>query len=107
MASLNDPDVRILVRISKDTNQGRFDDALIFTKDEYDALTNQQVKDLATARKDAWLEMMREAKRNPRRITKAEKIAAKEALAATVVQMEEEIANTPDDPLANQAIKGQ
>ena len=66
MASLNDPDVRIQVLIKKDTKHGQFNDALYFTKAEYDALTNREVKDMAAARKDAWVAAVDDASSNPR-----------------------------------------
>jgi hypothetical protein len=98
MASLNDPDVRIQVLINKDTNQGRFNDAMYFTADEYNALSNQQVKDMANARKDAWVRAVKDARDNPRRITKAEKIAAREAQAEQLAALDADIAVTPEDP---------
>lgn len=100
MASLNDPDVRILVLIRKDTNFGQFHDALRFTPNEYAAITNQQVKDMANARKDAWVQAVKDAAQNPRKITKAEKIAAREAEAAQLAALDADIAATPEDPVA-------
>jgi len=100
MASLNDPDVRILFLIRKETNFGLFHDALRFTKDEYDALTNAQVRDMAIARKDAWVRAIKDARDNQRIITKAEKIAAREALAEQLAAADAEIAATPEDPVA-------
>lgn len=97
MASLSDPDVRILVLIHKDTNFGVFNDALRFTRDEYDALTNAQVRELANARKDAWVQTVKDARDNPRHITKAEKIASREVIAAQLLQIDADIAATPDD----------
>lgn len=98
MASLNDPDVRILVLIRKDTNFGQFHDALRFTLDEFQALTNAEVKAMAIARKDAWVQSVKDARDNPRRITKAEKIAARQAQAEQLAALDAEIAVTPEDP---------
>lgn len=97
MASLNDPDVRILVLIRKDTNFGQFHDALRFTMDEYQALTNQQVKDMAVARKDAWVRAVKDAAKNQRIITKAEKIATRAVQAEQLAALDADIAVTPDD----------
>lgn len=97
MANLNDPDVRIQVLIRKDTNQGQFNDALYFTAAEFNALTNADVRALADARKDAWVQAMRDAKQSPRRVTKAEKIAAREALARQLDAADADIAATPED----------
>ena len=98
MASLTNPDVRILVLIDRETNFGRFHDALRFTLDEYQALTNAQVRDMAIARKDAWVQSVKDARANPRRITRAEKIAAREAQAEQLAALDAEIAVTPEDP---------
>ena len=99
MANLNDPDVRILVLIDKETNFGQFHDALRFTLDEYQAMTNAQVRDMAIARKDAWVQSIKDARAKPRRITKAEKIAAREAQAEQLAALDADIAATPEDPL--------
>lgn len=99
MASLNDPDVRIQVLINKDTNQGRFNDAMYFTADEYNALSNQQVKDMANARKDAWVRAVKDAAKNARVITKAEKLAFKAQLDQQLATLTADIAATPDDPV--------
>ncbi len=99
MASLNDPDVRILVLIRKDTNFGQFHDALRFTVEEHQALTNAEVRDMAISRKDAWVQAIKDARDNPRQITKAEKIAARQAQAEQLAALDAEIAVTPDDPV--------
>lgn len=99
MASLNDPDVRILVLIRKDTNFGQFHDALRFTLDEYQGLTNAQVKNMATARKDAWVQAVKDARDKPRRVTKAEKIASRQSQAEQLAALDADIAETPDDPV--------
>lgn len=99
MASLNDPDVRVQVLIRKDTSQGQFNDALYFTAAEFAALSNADVRVMADARKDAWVQAIRDAKQNPRKVTKAEKLAAREALAAQLAATDADIAITPDDPV--------
>lgn len=97
MASLNNPDVRILVLINKETNFGRFHDALRFTKDEFDALTNAEVRDMAIARKDAWVQSIKDARANARKATKAELLAARQAQAEQLAALDAEIAVTPED----------
>lgn len=99
MANLNDPDVRIQFLIKKDTKHGQFNDALYFTKAEYDALTNQEVNDMAVARKNAWVAAVDDARTNPRRVTKAEKLAAKQQMADQLASLEADILATPDDPV--------
>ena len=100
MANLNDPDVRILVLIDKETNFGRFHDALRFTLDEYQALTNAQVRDMAVARKDAWVQSIKDARANARKATKAELLAARQTQAEQLAALDAEIAATPEDPVA-------
>lgn len=66
MATLNNPNVFIQVRIARDTKVGRFRDAMYFSVAEYQALTNQQVLDLAAERAQAWVSAVEEANQRPR-----------------------------------------
>jgi len=97
MASLNDPDVRIQVLIRKDTPHGSFSDALYFTRAEFDALSNQAVRDMANARKDAWVQAVKDASRAvlvaERRV---DKVARREQMAADLAALDAEIEQTPE-----------
>ena len=107
MASLNRDDVRIQVKINKDTPIGKFNDAMYFTKDQFDALTNQEVNDKAQERVQNWRDAVRDARQNARQATKAERIAEREARREAAIaeqealdQLDIEIARMPDDPPA-------
>jgi hypothetical protein len=66
----------IAVRIQKDTNHGQFNDCMYFTPAEYNALTKQQIRDMATARKNDWVDAVQYAINHPYTPTKADKIEA-------------------------------
>lgn len=101
MASLNNPDVRIQVMIRKKTQHGQFSDAMYFSKEEYDALTNQEVRALAEARKDAWVQAVKDASKAVRVAErKADKQARRNQIAADLAALEADIAATPEDEIA-------
>lgn len=90
MASLNNPNVFIQVRIDRETNIGRFQDAMYFTAAEYQALTNQQVIDLAIARAQAWRDAVLAARSDPPRTpTREERLARKAELEAELAAINE------------------
>lgn len=101
MANLNDPDVRIQVLIRKDTSQGQFTDAMYFSKAEFDALSNADVRAMAEARKDAWVQAVKDASKAVRVAErKADKQARREQIAADLAALDADIAATPDDEVA-------
>ena len=55
MANLNGPNVRVQVLI----REGDYNDALYFTVDEYEKLTDQEVENAAKKRVADWVEFVR------------------------------------------------
>ena len=49
----------IQVRIKKQTEVGEFNDAIYFTQSEYDALSQPEIEAMKTARKDAWVDRVK------------------------------------------------
>lgn len=58
-------DVRIQVLIDIQTSEGRFRDALYFSKSEFDALSNAQVSQMKADRITAWVNAVRAARTRP------------------------------------------
>jgi hypothetical protein len=90
MASLNDPDVRIMFLIREQTNKGLFCDALIFTRSQYDAITNAERNSMVRGRVDAWRDSVK-----PISLTKAQKQAARAEMADQLARVDADIAATP------------
>jgi hypothetical protein len=65
MASLSNPNVRIVVLISEQTQYGRFDDALRYTEPEFTAKTDAEVDAEAQARVTNWVASVQSAIANP------------------------------------------
>lgn len=61
MANLHQDNVRIQVLISTDTPQGRFNDALYFSKEEFDALSEDALDAIKTQRVNSWVSSVQEA----------------------------------------------
>lgn len=58
MADLNAPGVFVQVKISEDTEKGRFNDALYYTYKDYDGMKDDQVDADKQARVDGWLSFL-------------------------------------------------
>ena len=106
MANLSRPEASVRWKFSYDTNQGRFNDALYFTGDQYQALTVGEILEMQRVRRDAWLEALRQARINARAATKAERIAERaarqeawQAEQEAIAALDAEIAAMPDDPV--------
>ena len=95
MALLTRPEVDIRWRFSYDTQQGRFTDALYFTPSDYQAMTVGEILTMQQARRDAWLEALRQARINARAATRAELQAQKQALLDQAAALDAEIATAP------------
>jgi len=79
MASLKDPDVRIQVLVRRDTSEGRFQDAIYLSADEFAAMTDQEIEDLKSARADSWCSMVKAARSAKPAEPTAEDLAAMKA----------------------------
>lgn len=55
----------IQIKIQRDTPDGVFNDAIYMTKDEREALTDEQIQDLKQARVQAWRAAVQAAKNRP------------------------------------------
>lgn len=55
MANLNNENVRIQVLVTKDTPIGRYQDALYFSPDEFNAISQDDVDAMAQKRADDWV----------------------------------------------------
>ena len=95
MALLTRPEVDIRWRFSYDTQQGRFSDALYFTPSNHQALTVGQILTMQQARRDAWLEALRQARINARKATRAELQAQRAQMQEQLAALDAEIAATP------------
>ena len=95
MALLTRPEVDVRWRFSYDTKQGRFQDALYFTVDQYRDLALADILAMQQARRDAWLEALRQARINARQATRAELQAQREQLQAQIDAVDAEILVTP------------
>lgn len=65
MANLNQPGVRVQVMIEEDTEEGFLRDAIYYSPEEFDALTETQLKKAKKDRKDNWVNACREARLKP------------------------------------------
>ena len=56
MADINQDNVRIQVLVTEDTEFGPFQDALYFTPEEFEDLSEKALTDLKTERVEKWVE---------------------------------------------------
>lgn len=80
------PDVRVQVIIEAQTPEGKFMDALMLTKAEFDAASDAQIAALKTARVDAWVAAVQAAKQAP------PPVVSKQALEDEKAQLEARLA---------------
>ena len=88
MANLNQPDVRVQVLINKDTAQGQFQDAVYFSKEEFDALDESALTALKEKRASDWVASVESASRVEYTPTEEELMAQKLALQEEIAQVD-------------------
>lgn len=87
------PDVRVQVIIEAQTSEGKFRDAIVYTKAEFDAKSDAQIAADKNARTAAWVAAVRAAKQAPPPVvTKADLEAEKAQLEARLAVLNAEIA---------------
>lgn len=84
-----DDNIKIQIRISEDTPQGKFNDAIYLTQREFADMVNPSatIAALKKDRVDRWLAAIEEAKTRPAHVPTEEELAEQEA--ATKRQLEE------------------
>lgn len=86
-------DIRILVPVVRRTSEGVFRDAITYSKAEYDAKTNAEIKADGDARAAAWVAAVQAAKTRPPVVpTRAELQAERDRLAAELAVIESRLA---------------
>lgn len=90
MASLKT--ARIQVLISEPTPEGQFNDALYFSVDEFENLSDEEVEVLKQERVNAWLALQDEARKPRPDPTEAELVERKENLLESIAELEREVA---------------
>ena len=82
----------IQIKIRRETPDGVFNDAIYMTKDEREALTDEQIQDMKQARVQAWRDSVQASKLRPppkKQDLKGEKDALIEQKAAIQVRIDE------------------
>lgn len=92
MASFNE-DVCVQVRISRDTPQGRFQDAIYLPIAEFEAMKDEDIEALKDERVAGWLSAVEAAKQRPiEKPTRAELEEAKARALAEVAEIDDKLA---------------
>lgn len=92
MANINTEGVRIQVLINKDTEQGRFQDAVYFSKEEFDALSDSDIESIKEERASNWVASVQAASKIERVVSKEDLEAEKVALVEALSEVEAELA---------------
>jgi hypothetical protein len=92
MASLNNEEVRIQVLINKDTEQGRFQDAVYFSKAEFEALSDSELENIKNQRANNWVNSVKAASKVERVVSKEDLEAEKASLLEALSEVDAEIA---------------
>jgi len=85
MANINQEGVRVQVLITEETEKGRFQDALYFSKAEFDSLTEEELLAKKKDRKDKWVKSVKDA-------SKVEYTPTVEDLSAEKAELEAQLA---------------
>lgn len=83
MAILNQDNVRVQYLISKDTEIGKFNDALYFTAQEFTLLPEPALQAMVDERANAWVASVKEASNPKEEVTEAvvEEVISEEVVA--------------------------
>lgn len=87
----NNENVRVQVLISEDTVHGRFQDAIYFSLEEYNNLTEEALQSAKDARVNAWVESVTNASKVEYVPTKEDLQSEKAELSARLVEVEQQL----------------
>lgn len=87
MANIYQDGVRIQVLISEDTEIGRFQDSLYFSKAEFDELSDGALLAQKKDRKDKWVKAVKDASKKEYNPTEEELLAYKAELEAQLAEV--------------------
>jgi hypothetical protein len=87
----NNENVRVQILINEDTVHGRFQDAVYFSLDEYNNLTEETFQSIKNARVDAWVTSVTENSQRDFVPSKEDLQSEKAELAARMTELDEQL----------------